>query len=290
MKQTLGLLLLALVLTACTGGQAEETQESKQPETSETGEKTAEQDREDKKAEQENAGELKDKEESQENADAAEDESVVANAVEPEYEITETWSFKPINDANEQVALLTFDDAPDEHALEIAETLKELEAPAIFFVNGHFLDTREEKKVLKQIHELGFAIGNHTATHTSLATISKEQQKQEIVGLNDKVEEIIGERPQFFRAPHGQNTEYSKQLAAEEGMLVMNWTYGYDWNTEYQNAQRLADIMVNTELLYNGANLLMHDREWTAKAVPEIVEGLREKGYELLDPSLIKTP
>ncbi|WP_079529703.1 polysaccharide deacetylase family protein [Halobacillus hunanensis] len=288
MKQMVGVLLLALLLTACAGGQAEETQGSKQPETSETDEKAAEQ--RNGESDKETDEESEDKNSQSEADEHKKDETVVANAVEPKYEITDTWSFKPIDQANEQVALLTFDDAPDEHALEIAKTLKELEAPAIFFVNGHFLDTSEEKKVLKQIHELGFAIGNHTATHTSLPTLSKEQQKQEIVGLNDKVEEIIGERPQFFRAPHGQNTEYSKQLAAEEGMLVMNWTYGYDWNAEYQDAERLADIMVNTELLYNGANLLMHDREWTAKAVPEIVKGLRGKGYELLDPSLIKTP
>ncbi|WP_163530313.1 polysaccharide deacetylase family protein [Halobacillus ihumii] len=289
MKQMIGVLLLAMLLAACAGGQAEETQGSKQQETSETDEIAAEQ--RDEKTDKESDNESGEKENSQPEEDEnTEDETVVANAVEPEYEITEVYSFKPINDANEQVALLTFDDAPDEHALEIAKKLKELDAPAIFFVNGHFLSSPEEKKVLKQIHELGFAIGNHTATHATLPELTKEQQKKEISGLNDKVEEIIGERPEFFRAPHGMNTEYSKQLAAEEGMLVMNWTYGYDWKAKYQDAEAIADIMVNTNLLNPGANLLMHDREWTAKAVPEIVKGLRGKGYELLDPSLIKTP
>ena len=50
----------------------------------------------------------------------------------------------------------------------------------------------------------------------------------------------------------------------------------------------LADIMVNTEHLSDGANLLMHDREWTADALKDIVEGLRAKGYDLIDPATIQ--
>jgi len=46
--------------------------------------------------------------------------------------------------------------------------------------------------------------------------------------------------------------------------------------------------MINTELLRGGANLLMHDREHTAAALHDIVIGLREQGYEMVDPKLIK--
>ncbi|WP_237648611.1 polysaccharide deacetylase family protein [Sediminibacillus terrae] len=208
----------------------------------------------------------------------------------PQYELTDNWSIQPIDDqAKENVVLLTIDDAPDKHALEMANTLKELDAKAIFFVNGHFLEREEQKKILKKIHDMGFLIGNHTYHHQALVDATKEEQKKEIVSLNDLIEEIIGERPKFFRAPNGQNTDYSKQIAKEEGMLLMNWSYGYDWNEEYMDEDALADIMVNTELLGNGSNLLMHDREWTAKALEEIVSGLRGKGYEIVDPGLIKT-
>ncbi|UOR12973.1 polysaccharide deacetylase family protein [Halobacillus amylolyticus] len=285
MKKMTGMLLLVLLLTACAGEQAAVEKEPEQPEQAMDEQSSAEQIEKEKNNEAES-----NEADKQEDTKEEKDETVVASALEPEYELTDVWSFKPINDANEQVALLTFDDAPDEHALDIAKKLKELDAPAIFFVNGHFISSPEEQEVLKQIHELGFPIGNHTATHASLRDISKEQQREEIVGLNDKIEEIIGERPKFFRAPFGQNTDFSMRLAEEEGMLVMNWTYGYDWNAEYQNAGALADIMVNTELLAPGANLLMHDREWTAQAIPAIVKGIRDKGFELLDPSLIKTP
>ncbi len=145
---------------------------------------------------------------------------------------------------------------------------------------------------------MGFAIGNHTYNHKLLSDLSTEKQKEEIVSLNDRIEGIIGERPQFFRAPHGENTDFSRQIAADEGMVTMNWTYGYDYFEPYMDAEKLTEAMVTGKgpevdvpysLLKPGANLLMHDREWTAEALPDIIEGLRAKGYEIVDPALIQT-
>ncbi|MGB8001527.1 MAG: polysaccharide deacetylase family protein [Anaerobacillus sp.] len=204
--------------------------------------------------------------------------------------MNEAFGFDPINDAPAEAVLLTFDDSPDKHAVDMAKELKEMGAPAIFFVNGHFIDTDEEKARLKEIYDMGFEIGNHTMTHSNLKDLSEEEQREEIVKLNDMIEEVTGERPKFFRAPFGSNTDFSKSLAKQENMLVMNWTYGYDWVKEYQDKNAIADIMVNSPYLKNGANLLMHDRDWTAAALGDIVSGLRDKGYQMIDPDEIETP
>lgn len=219
-------------------------------------------------------------------------DSSESEPVEFAYEVNpDTYAIQPIEeDAESKVALLTFDDAPDGNAVQIAETLDEYNASAIFFVNGMYLESDQGKEDLQTIHEMGFEIGNHTYTHPVLPEISEEQQREEIVGTNDLVEEIIGVRPRFFRAPHGMNTDYTRQLSEEEGMELMNWTYGYDWEAEYQDSEALADIMVNTPYLNDGANLLMHDRTWTRDAVPGIIEGLREQGYTILDSKLIASP
>lgn len=233
-----------------------------------------------------------DSETDKEDSDDTED-SEKTEQVEFKYEVnTENYAYiKAIEgmEANEKVALLTYDDAPDKHALEIAQSLAELDANAIFFVNGMYLENEEGKETIKEIYDMGFEIGNHSQTHASLPDISEEKQHDEIVKTSELVEEITGESPRFFRAPFGSNTDYSTQLAHEEGMELMNWTYGYDWNAEYQNAEALTDIMLNTNLLVSGSNLLMHDREWTMEATPGIVKGLRDKGYEILDPALIKS-
>ncbi|MBO1510581.1 polysaccharide deacetylase family protein [Metabacillus bambusae] len=216
----------------------------------------------------------------------------VANPVELEtlYELNDVkWTVNPLNeDTEERVVLLTIDDAPDKYSLEMAKTLKKLNVNAIFFVNGHFIQTDEKKKMLKEIYDLGFQIGNHTMTHRNLKELTEEQQYEEIMELNSQIEKIIGEKPRFFRAPFGSNTDYSKKLIANEGMLLMNWTYGYDWEKDYMKEDALVEIMVNTSLLTNGANLLMHDRAWTNAALEGIVNGLMEKGYKMVDPATIK--
>lgn len=265
-------LVIGLLLTACSANEANEPVEEKQEKI------------EASKVLSEKVNEPVEEQEQEEPAEVKEPAKA-----EPLYELSEAnWTLKPIGDANPKAVLLTIDDAPDKYALAMAQTLKELDAPAIFFVNGHFLDTEEEKTVLKQIHEMGFPIGNHTYSHPNLRDISETEQLDELVKLNDTVEEIIGERPIFFRAPFGVNTDYSRELAKEQKMLTMNWTYGYDWESDYQNAEALSDIMVNTTYLTDGAILLMHDRQWTAEALAKIVEGLRDSGYELIDPATIK--
>ncbi|WP_121639974.1 polysaccharide deacetylase family protein [Virgibacillus sp. Bac330] len=227
------------------------------------------------------------------------EKSAVNEAPNPTYKVSDNATIVPIDEnTNEKVVLLTIDDIPDKHALDMAKTLKELEANAIFFVNGHFLETEEQKDMLKQIHEMGFVIGNHTYSHPKLPDLTEQEQTEEIVRVNDQIEEVIGERPKFFRAPHGMNSDHSRQVAKEQGMVVMNWTYGYDYFAPYQDAAKLKKAMVSGEgpeagvdysLLKPGANLLMHDREWTNEALADIVKGLRDKGYEMVDPKQIQT-
>jgi peptidoglycan/xylan/chitin deacetylase (PgdA/CDA1 family) len=207
----------------------------------------------------------------------------------PRYILQNNDTVKPIDETDDkQVVLLTIDDAPNRYSVEMANLLIEKDINAIFFVNGHFINDEAGREKLKMIYELGFEIGNHTMNHPNLKNLSEEKQRQEIIELNDLIEEITGERPRFFRAPFGINTEVSKQVVTEESMQWMNWTYGYDFNKEYMEKDALADIMVNTDLLRPGANLLMHDHPWTLDALPDIIVGLKEKGYGFVDPKEIE--
>src|SRR5690625_1733263 len=274
------LILLLLVITSCSNNHNEKEQNNNL---------NIEQDNQEEIIEEEPDAEENNNEQNEENT-TQENENEQEEIVKATYEVNqETWSITPLDDANEKVDLLTIDDAPDGHALEMAETLQALDANAIFFVNGHFLESDEQKETIKEIFNMGFMIGNHTYSHPDLTELSVDEQKEEIVRVNDMVKEITGEYPQFFRAPFGNNTDYSKRLVKKEGMVFMNWTYGYDWEPGYQTKESITDIMINTEYLRDGANLLMHDREWTAAALHDIVVGLRDKGYEIVDPKLIKT-
>lgn len=207
------------------------------------------------------------------------------------YEINpDIFSVVPIDseeETDEKLALLTFDDAPYGNSLKIAEVLENEGLSAIFFVNGMYMEDEEGFNVIKDLHQRGFEIGNHTHTHLNLSEQSEDTQKEEILKTNKIIEEATGENPRFFRAPHGVMTDYTKGLLEELEMTWMNWSFGYDWESEYQDAAALTDITLNSPYLSDGANILMHDREWTAKAVPEIIKGLDNLGYTMVDPKLI---
>lgn len=257
-KISLGLLSFSLFLTAC-GNDSKDTSDSSKE------------------------SEIKNQEE------VTEEESEEITGFQ--YEV-DPASFRivPLTDeATSAGVLLTYDDAPDKYALDIAKAIDEKGEKAIFFVNGMYLDEADGAKMVEEIHQLGFEIGNHSYYHPDLTSLTYEQQREEIVGTNDRVEELTGKRPRFIRPPFGLYNEDTVRIANEENMTIMNWSYGYDWEVQYQEPKALADIMVNTEFLGDGANLLMHDRSWTLEATPAIIEGLKDKGYSIIDPALIQS-
>lgn len=220
--------------------------------------------------------------------------TVEAEVAAYEYQINpDIFTVVPITDADTEVVLLTFDDSPqppDSQTLEIAQTVKEKGANAIFFVMGQFLESEESRKIIKEVSDMGFEIGNHSYSHPDMASISYEEQLEEIVATNDAIEEITGKRPRFFRAPYGSYNADTDAISELENMTLMNWTYGYDWVDGYMEETALADIMINAPELGSGGNLLMHDRPWTAAAIGTIIDGLRAQGYEMVDPKLIESP
>lgn len=269
---------LSLILAACG------TNDDNNSSASNSSNNEANQEKTEENAEQDAANQ------EEENNDNENNEEEQKEEKEPAYEANENWYLKPLDDQDEEVVLITIDDAPDDHAVEMAHTLDDLDVPAIFFVNGHFIDDEEGEENLKEIDELGFPIGNHTMTHPDLTTISEEEQEEEILGVSEMVEDILGEKPDYFRAPHGKNTDFSSNLVEDEGMLNLNWSYGYDWEEEYQDADKLQEIMTTSPLLDNGAILLMHDRDWTNEALEDIVKDLQDQGYDMANPEEIKNP
>ena len=200
----------------------------------------------------------------------------------------ETYQVRPIGDADPKVVLLTFDDVPrplpESNAPEIADALAAEGVQAMFFVNGMYLDEERGQKIVHDLAKAGHMIGNHTEGHADVTDLTEDELRWQIETTDDKIRAAGGGETRFFRPPFGSSSEVMYQLMDEKKMQAMNWTYGYDWEAEYEDPAALADIMVNTPYLQPGANLLMHDTQWTAKALPAIISGLKAKGYRIVNP------
>lgn len=279
------LLLTGLLLAGCAGNEQENGDGSQEQSTSS----------ESSEASTNNGSE--DAESIDQDADTNEETD---NQVANYYIDPETSSVLPANeDANPNVVLATVDDVPRKlpdtptSSVEEAQAMADRGIYGIFFVNGMYLqgeDGEEGRQALKEIADMGHVIGNHTLTHYSLDQVPDEETlRHEIIGNQDIIEEVIGYRPQFFRPPHGIEIPELEEILEEENMVAMNWSYGFDWDENYSDPATLADVMVNTEFLSPGANLLMHDLTWTNEAMPAILDGIQVKGYEFVDARDIAT-
>lgn len=186
----------------------------------------------------------------------------------------------------EPFVLLTFDDTPTGDATEqILDTLDRYDAKAIFFVNGHY--AAQNVELLKRIQERGHLIGNHTWWHISIRKEDPETVREEIVGLNDFLEEQLGERPVYFRPPYGQNSDVSLRILQEEGMQTMNWSNGsLDW--ELDTPEEIVDKVLSD--LQSGDNILFHDKQITAEALDQILSEIQKQGYRFVLPTEVVLP
>lgn len=205
------------------------------------------------------------------------------------YRMSEAYRFVPIEEStSSKVVLLTFDDGPkDETVLtSMLDTLDKHKAKAIFFVNGYRV--KKNPNLLKLIDERGQTIGNHSWDHNDLKKEAKEVVEQQIGDVQTYVEALIDKKPLFFRPPYGSGGDTVKEIAKNHGMLYMTWSNGsLDWDKTAKNKPEVV-IKNVLEQLHPGANILMHELQWTADALDELLTSLENKGYGFIDPATIE--
>jgi peptidoglycan/xylan/chitin deacetylase (PgdA/CDA1 family) len=195
----------------------------------------------------------------------------------------------------DKIALLTFDDGPKgKVTLEILDILDKYNAKSVWFVSGfnygwdYKSDPNKAEQfttLIKEIDKRGHMIANHTWKHENLRKTPPEEQRKEILSMNELLEEITGKKPQFFRPPYGAYTDVQKQIMKEEGMQTMNWSVGsLDW--EHKDPALIVEQVIST--MHSGGNILFHDFPVTAKALDPILQELTKQGYKFVLPTEVK--
>ncbi|ATW26536.1 polysaccharide deacetylase family protein [Candidatus Formimonas warabiya] len=213
---------------------------------------------------------------SQANTDAGEDYSISLLAEQKR----SAQIFRENPEAGKQVAL-TFDDGP--YAIWTAEYLKVLEeyhVPATFFLVG----TRAEKfpQLVKKIAAKQCEIGSHSYQHAQL-TLKNQQALEKDFQRTIAAFKKAGQEIFLFRPPYGAYNRAVLDTAETFGQIGIGWNVDpQDWNTKQ------ADLIVSRILsrVTPGAIILLHEgRKSTWKALPKIISGLEQKGYQLVTVS-----
>lgn len=186
-----------------------------------------------------------------------------------------------MQETSEKVLYLTFDCGYENgNTPQILDALKKHQAPATFFVVGHFLETSPD--LVKRMISEGHTVGNHTYHHPDMSKISSVGDfSAELSAVENLYQEITGESiSPYYRPPQGKYSETNLKMAKDLGYSTFFWSLAYvDWNT---NAQPSHDEAFQKLLgrVHPGAVLLLHNTSKTnAEILDELLTKFEEMGY-----------
>lgn len=176
---------------------------------------------------------------------------------------------------------LTFDDNYQlPRAFETLRILKRERVPATVFVIGHYEDLGPD--LTRQLAKDGFEIGDHTRSHANSPTLSWRALMVEIGNGTRTFSAATGaDTARLFRPPGGFTDDFVARAAAVQG-----FRYVVLWDIDPQDWKGTSAAAIQARVLsqaHSGAIVLLHlAAPHTSEALPGIISGLRNKGYELV--------
>lgn len=177
---------------------------------------------------------------------------------------------------SEKLIALTFDDGPNTVTTpRVLDVLEKYGVVGSFFLVGDNI-TPESAAVAKRAFGMGCEICNHSRTHSVMPEMSAEDISAEIKFTSEKVFEITGTYPKFFRPPY---------IAVNDVMfdaVGLPFIAGYgctDWESSVSAEERYEKTM---EQASHGGIILLHDMEGnenTVAALDMIIPALKAEGY-----------
>lgn len=186
-------------------------------------------------------------------------------------------------ETEEKLVALSFDDGPTEKAGSILKLLQEHDVRATFFVTGRELEENPDWGV--SLVENGHELGNHSYTHPRLILKRYSFIKKEIEATDQLIRKA-GYRGEIYFRPPGCKKLFMLPLYLRlNNRLTVTWDLEPDSIAALQdNSRKMAEYVI--ENARPGSIILMHvmyeSREESIKALPEIITGLRQKGFELV--------
>ncbi len=182
-------------------------------------------------------------------------------------------------ETDEKKVAISFDAAwGNEQTTELLDILDRYKVKATFFLVGQWVDNFPDS--VKEIAKKGHDVENHSNTHAHMPELSLEGMQEELVSCNEKIKALTGKCPTLFRPPYG---DYNNDVVASvknQNMYCIQWDVdSLDWKD--LSANEITGRI--TSKIQPGSIVLLHNgAKNTPEALPSIIEGIQEQGYELV--------
>ena len=172
--------------------------------------------------------------------------------------------------------VLTFDDGPREHGMqELNLVLNSHDVKGTFFLVGKFAE--RYGRITNLLHNSGHELENHSYTHPRLYRLWVEKIVREAERCDEVFESLAIRKTRFLRPPGG-----GFNMKIFNAMRRMNKKLGlWSLNTaDYTGRPSEEIVRLVLSSVHAGDVILMHSgTENTVEALPEIIKGLKERGF-----------
>ncbi len=180
---------------------------------------------------------------------------------------------------NDNKIAVTFDVAwENSNTDELIDILDEYDAKATFFITGDWCDRCPDD--VKKFADAGHEIENHSDKHPHVEGINVNDLINDTRECSRKIEMLTGRAPTLYRAPYGEYDDSLLTTLEGMGLQTIQWDVdSVDWNKPTPE-QIVKKVLDNTK---SGSILLFHnDLQNTTEALPNVLKGLKEKGFEFV--------
>jgi len=116
---------------------------------------------------------------------------------------------------------------PDVGVPRVLDLLKRYEVPSSWYIPGHTLATFPEPS--QRVAEAGHEIGHHGWTHRPPATLSRDEEREELLRASEAIRALTGRAPRGYRSPSWDLSPHSVDLLLEQGFVYDSSMMGDDY-------------------------------------------------------------
>lgn len=181
---------------------------------------------------------------------------------------------------------LTFDACPTRKKIDFDEklvkTLIDKKVSATFFMSGRWV--KKNRTVVKQLAEEPlFEIGNHGFNHPHMKGKKGNIVNSDLSRTQLLIKEVTGKTPKYFRPPYGEVDKRVAKIASSLGLITIQYDIeSGDPNSSLSKKRLIRRVLSEAE---GGSIIVFHMNRnglHTAEALPEIIDGLRSRGFALV--------
>jgi peptidoglycan/xylan/chitin deacetylase (PgdA/CDA1 family) len=181
---------------------------------------------------------------------------------------------------------LTFDacptSRPDEYDERVVEVLLREKVPATLFVSGRWVEKNQGKARFLALQRQ-FEIAAHSFHHPHMTLQTDDRDIREFARTQAVIRKVTGITPKYFRPPYGEVDERVARLAANAGLITIQYDISSGDPDGGLPPQRIVRSILNQA--QGGSIIVFHMNKngvHTAEILPEIISGLRNKGFALV--------